>query len=453
MTIGTPPDDIFHNGFWYNRSGQLIANATGSQIPSVSPSTGGLSASLLQIANVCLAGDSIAQQSTTVTGGSYNYNGRGEDIWAMMELGWPWQFEPADNFAVFGSTLDAIIATQLPAILTANATKRYVKCFLSAGTNDTNAGTALATIKDYYTTLFDALLAVGITPVITSIRPRGIDGAMTNAKRQNAELNQWLYEQSIAGRCEYLDVGATYADNAAAFGNALTSMMYDSGTVNLHPNGKGANFAGAVKAAIYRNSGVVPALTFATQQSDVFDRTNNPHGVAFNNANPLLQGGVTAPTGMTTSGGVWSKVNRTLANGQVRSNPTCALAATTVHYLYDDWVATGAWGATQLQPGDIIEGRAMINLAGVTGIKNIQLRLSESDGVTSISHYCSYGTTDDLQLAIPGSKIYYLKTPRVAIRAYGGSGNASIFLRAEVETNGSGAGTYTVYQFEVRKVA
>lgn len=433
-------------------------NLLGSDARSVVQSTAGgeLSSDLVNVRTslaregaVCCMGDSIAAQNTSIVGGTYNYLARGPVAWAMAFLGHPWAFEPSDNYATSGATLNQIISDQLQSVLTASKTRRYIRCFISAGTNDTNAGRSVDDIKKDFLNLFDVLRKNGITPFHTGIRPRGVDVAITNAKKQNIELNQWLYQMSLEGKLEYFNVSETYSDNAAAFGNALTSMMYDSGTNNLHPNCKGAALEGKAIADYFVARGVVPKLRFAIQQSDAFDRTYNPSGVAFASANPLLQGGTTAPTGMTTSGGTWSKVNRTLANGQTRSDASCALAASTVHYLYDDWVGSGAWGATQLQPGDIIEARAKITLASAVAVKNVQIRISESDGTTAL---VSYGLFANESGVLTGDYTLYLKTPRITIRPYSGSGNVSVFARAECETDSGASGTFVVQQLEIRKV-
>lgn len=401
--------------------------------------------------NVCVAGDSIAQQNSNIIGLSVNTLQRGPIAWALSYLGHPWDFQPADNFAVFGSTTDAIIATQLPVLLAAHRTKKYTRCFLSNFTNDTNSGAfTLAQIKSNGMTLFNALRSVGIIPVHTGVRPRGKDVATTPAKQQNADINEWLYGLGQQGIIEYIDVTATYADNSTAFGNVLSTMVYDYATSALHPNGTGANLEGQVIAQWYQARGIAPQLKLATMQNDVFDRVNNQRGVAFGNANPLMQGGTTAPTGMTTSGGTWSKVNRTMPNGQMRSDPTCALAASTTHFLYDDFVASGNWSGTQLATGDIMEGRAKVVITGGVNITSVSLLLVTNDGTTT--NLCNALGADYAPLP-DGNHTLYLKVPRVAIPAYSGTGNASIFMRAIATTGATGAGTFTVQGFEPRKVA
>ncbi|MFM7025406.1 MAG: SGNH/GDSL hydrolase family protein, partial [Limnohabitans sp.] len=397
-----------------------------------------------------IMGDSIAQQNTSVISGTYYTNARGPVMWMLSYLGHPWEFQPSDNYAVAGTTLDVIRANQLPQVLSAHISRRYQRMFISAGTNDTSALRPIADIQADFLALFRALRGAGIIPVHTGIRPRGADAAITAAKQANMRLNEWLYQLSLAGMIEYIPVSEAYADTSTAFGNVVTTLVYDSGSSVLHPNARGAALEGKLMADYYSARGVRPELAFATQQGDAFDRTNNPGGVAFASANPLLIGGTTAPTGMTTSGGTWANVSRTLPNGQTRADRSCALAASTTHYLYDDWTKTGPWLATDLQPGDIIEGRALVILSGAVNVNAVQMRLAENNGGGSLTHYAlANSETANLQ----GDHVLYLRTPRVPVRDYAGSGNASIFARADIVTDAGASGTAIVRAMEVRKVA
>lgn len=399
---------------------------------------------------IAIMGDSIAQQNTSVISGVYYTNARGPVMWMLSYLGHPWDFQPSDNVAVAGTTLDVIIANQLPALLALHQTRRYQRVFISAGTNDTNSARSITDIQADFLTLFRALRAVGIIPVHTGIRPRGIDGAITTAKQANMRLNEWLFLQSLAGLIEFVPVSEVYADTSTAFGNAVAGLMYDGGTSALHPGASGAALEGKALADYYTARGIAPRLAFATQQGDAFDRTNNPAGVAFASANPLLIGGTTTPTGMTTSGGTWSNSSRTLANGQTRADRSCALAASTTHYLYDDWTKTGPWLSTDLQPGDVIEGRALVVLSSAVNVSNVAMRLAENDGATTLTHYALAPPAESANLQ--GAHTLYLRTPKVTVRDYAGSGNVSIFARADIVTAAGASGTAIVRAMEVRKV-
>lgn len=415
--------------------------------------------------NVAILGDSIAQQNTNAIGTPYpsnNYLQRGPVAWALCYLGWPWETQPTDNFAVFGSTMDIILANQVPVLLEAHKTRKYTRVFISSGTNDTNSGLfTLDQVKANFLAIFKILRDNNIIPVHTGIRPRGQDTSGTYpsaspAKLQNVAINEWLYQQHLLGLVEYIPVSEIYADNSTAYGNVLSTLVYDS---VLHPNGRGASLEGQAIANYYTSIGVQPQLKFATQQNDVFDRTNNITGVAYNLANPLLQGSVSAgalgvaPTGMTVSGtgSTWSKVSRTLPNGQSRSDASCALAPLTLHYLYDDWLEVSGqpWAATKIQPGDVLEARAKVVITSGVNIGNVSLLASITDGAAGVAHTCLF--TDSSSIP-DGTYTLYLKTPRFIVPPYSGSGQQSIFTRAVCSTLATASGTFTVQAMEVRKV-
>lgn len=397
--------------------------------------------------NIAIAGDSIAAQNSTIITGAYSTMARGPVMWMLSKLGHSWDYQPTDNFSVGGVGSAGLLNDQLPLLLAAHRTRRYTRVFLSVGTNDTQNLVPVADIKRDLLLAFQALRGAGIIPVHTGIRPRGVDAAITTAKKQNTQLNEWLYQLSLTGQIEYIPVAEVYADTSTAFGNTVAALMYDG---LLHPNARGAALEGAFMADYYISRGVRPGIVFATQQSDAFDRSDNPRGVAFAAANPLLIGGTTQPTGMTTVGGAWSNVGRTLANGQTRADRTCVLAPSTAHYLNDDWVKVGPWLATDLQPGDIIEARALVILAGAVDVQSVTLRLDENDGSGNKTHW-ALSSSESANLV--GDHVLYLKTPMATVREYFGSGNASIFARPTITTGASGSGTAIVRALEVRKVA
>lgn len=404
------------------------------------------------VAAVAVVGDSIAALNSNSAGGTTNYLARGWLPWANARLGQPWDFEHSDNLAVNGTTMDVILANQMPALRTAFATRKYQKVFCSFGTNDSNAGTTLANMKIMATAIFQYIRDLGAMPAHIGVLPRGADGALTAAKRRNIAFNRWLQQQAAAGLIEYIPLAETFADNSTAFGNSIQAFMQtEAGNPWLHMNALGARHASKVIADYYTARGVGVQQPMTTQQADQFDRTDNPAGVAFLNANPLMQGGTTAPTGMTTSGGTWSKVNRTLANGQVRSDPQCVLAASTTHRLYDDWTKTGNWLATELQPNDELEGRATIVLTNFVNITEISIELSENNGGGALNHYGLF-TAESIAWTDTGTVTLYLKTPRVRVRDYAGSGNVAVFLRINVVTGSGASGTLQVLDFGHRKV-
>lgn len=397
------------------------------------------------IARIALMGDSIAAQNTDYASVK---RANGPISWMLARLGQPWYLPRANNFAVGGTTCEVIRANQLPLVLSAHAASPMQRVFMSCGTNDTNTGRSLSAIKDDMAAMFDALLDAGITPVHHGILPRGNDGSLTNAKRQNMHLNEWLeWYAYTRGGLEFIDCSLAIANNASAFGNALTSLT--DGT-QLHPLDNGAFFMSEIMANYYRAKGIAPQIRFAANQADQYDATHNPWGVVFDSPNPLLQGGATAPTGMTCTGGTWACSTRTLSNGQTKPQINCTLAASTTHFIYDDAVATGGWDTENVREGDWLYGVCELELVNVTNLTSCALELVENNGVnTTTAADLSAGSG---AIGATGSSLtLYTMTPPIQMRAYGGSGNASAFLRQRI-INGSGeTGTVRIKGFEMRK--
>ena len=389
-------------------------------------------------------GDSIMGQNYGPTGKS----AAGCLNWLQALLGQPWSMTAADNFAVAGTLSSVVRAVQLPNVIASSAIVPIQRAFISSGTNDTNAGRPLADIKSDLSAIIDTLLNAGIIPVHIGILPRGNDGAVTAAKLQNMQLNEWLENYAYTqGGLEFIDCSLAIANNATAFGNALVALT--DGTI-LHPNDAGAYYIGNTLASYYRAKGVAPAIRFAASQADIFNATNNPSGVVFDNPNPLLQGGTTAPTNMTTSGGVWAMGTRTLPNGQTKPQAVCTLAANTTHFLYADALATGRWDTENIREGDLVYGVCELELVNVTSLQGCELTLVESDGVTQTSSGDLVATAGSIG-ATGSSVTLFTQTPLHRIRPYGGSGSASVFLRQRISTGVGEVGTVRIKGFEMRK--
>jgi lysophospholipase L1-like esterase len=436
----------FNNGFIQSGDGNIsepfVLGRAGQSVQ-----VGGYFAPPIEPRNICILGDSTAVRNSTIVPGSYiAYENNGPMAWASCFLGWCWDWEPSDNFAVSGYTTANVIDKELPLMLAAHATRRYERAFISVGTNDTYGGATIAQVKSNLMTLFNTLRSVGIIPVHLGIKPRGADATMIGYKQNNMAINEWLYSLSITGLIEYIDNNEAYADNSTAFGNSLTSLMPD----NLHQNNAGAQLEGKLIADYYKAKGYVPNIKYATSQADKFDRANNPNGILFNNANPLLQGGTTAPTNMITQGGTWSKVSRTLPNGQTRSDPTvAALLNSTLHQLYAFRVASANWLSTDPQPGEIIQSRSKIVVVGGANISSNQLSITENNGSGNFLSYCLRMGTSPVPLLV-GDYTLYLKTPKIAIRDYAGSGVCSIYSNQELSTLTSATGAFTIQAHEPR---
>lgn len=427
------------------------AQSGGSQAATVQRNSGGAATNggrlIRYRPRIALLGDSIMGQ-TTDYGSKRNANGAVS--WMLARLGQPWYLPTTHNFAVAGTTVDVMLANQLPALLSAHGGAPISRCFISAGTNDTNAGRPMSAIRDDLMRLFETLLDAGITPVHHGILPRGLDGAMTNAKRQNLQLNEWLqWYAYTAGGLEFIDCGLTVADNSSAFGNALAALTDGS---RLHPLDNGAFFMGQRMASYYQAKGIAPAVRFASSQADQFDATNNPTGVIFDNPNPLLQGGTTAPTDMTTSGGTWSMVTQTLPNGQTKPMAQCTLAASTAHFLYDDALgpASAQWTGARIATGDLVYAVAEIELVNCVSIKAVELRLAENNGAGALT-LGDLAEASGATFATGSSLTLFTMTPPVRVRAYAGSGQPSVFVQQRIVTGAGETGSARIKGFELRK--
>jgi len=412
---------------------------------------------------VAILGDSIAYNNSyvdlTQAYPNPRYEAAGFFVAAFCYLGWPWDFQPSDNFAANAATSDIVISTQITPLLTAHKARKYTRCFISLGTNDTSTlgnldFTATTTrLMSIFTTLNNA----GILPVHPGIMPRGVDASIQPYKQINQRINEWLYQLSLTGFIEYIPCAEMWADNTTAFGNILPSICTDIGTLNLHPNRLGAMIVGKYIADWYANKGIASAteqgVSFAKQQNDYFDRVNNKFGVF--GTNPLLQGGTTAPTGFTTAGGTWSKVNRAaLANGNIRSDPTCVLAASTTHTLGFVWFAALDWALSELQPGDVTESRCKVLVTGGVNITSIDLRVTNRDSSGNIQQTWCLRSGSIPGNMPDGSYTLYLKTPKYTILPKGnGTQNAYYFLDLTIITAAGGSGTVSVQGFESRIVA
>jgi hypothetical protein len=416
--------------------------------------------------NICIAGDSIGEmQSNMNIAGGKVFFARGWVNWMQSFLGFPWEFEPEDNFAISGASFLSTLQQQIPVLLAAHTVKRYTRCFVSCGTNDTVNGATydnftLQQIKTHALAVFQTLRNAGIIPVYTGVPARGADADAQRYKAWAANLNEWFYQLGQSGLIEYVPrVQQVFADPNSPYGNSAAGMAYD----NTHPSMPGGMLAGWELAEHFRLRGVGPNMRFATVANDVFDRTDNPTGSLF--ANPVLAGtagsGATiAPTGYTTSigtgSGAWSKVARALPNGTSRSDPRCTFGGAGVNMLISPNMlgpANGGWLAdgSKLLPGDVIETRSKVVVAGASNLREVQLRLVESNGVAAAAHYGL--NSQDTSLAMPMSDFtIYLKSPRVKVRDYGGSGQVLMYSRLEMTTIGTSAGTADVQAFEVRKV-
>jgi hypothetical protein len=442
-------------------SGTVTYTTTGNHIvrSTTNPNTGGLrfpisgnTVSMLKSPRkAALLGDSIVAQNLEVSGGGSYYRGKGYLSWALARLGWPWDLQWSDQYAVGGTTIEVMLADQLPLLKSGHALYDYDRCFISCGTNDSNGGATISKMIEDASRLIGEIGALGITPVHIGILPRGTAGGMTDAKRKNVRFNDWLANYAAkTGNLEFIQSACeSVANNADANGYILASMSADA----LHPNDLGGFCIGEAMYQYYAGMGLPSALQFAQSQADQYDATYNTSGVVFASPNPIMLGGTTAPTGMSSAGTnyTWAVGTRTLFNGQTKPVVGCTIAgATTNGYLYDDISAAGGWDTEAIQEGDQVYAQAIVEITTAgAGILPF-LTIAESDGVSSSESGCLKKSTADVG-TLPTGTILTLRTPNHTVKPYAGSGNASLFAKLNI-TSPAAAGAISVRAFEMRKV-
>jgi lysophospholipase L1-like esterase len=387
----------------------------------------------------------------------------------LVRAGWPAWHGPADNFATAGSTTADMLAPggQVEALIAAHKVTPYERAFVCVGTNDTNGGASFNTVVSNLALIFDILSKAGIVPVYIGILPRGADGAITAAKRKNLAINSWAAEYAAKKWfVEYIDCGEYLADNSNSASNIIPALAYD--VPGLHPSDLGAELMGEALLEYYGGAGVedaaktcrlIPQWRQISRRGDAYNAADNPFGVCFEGANPLMTGTAgsllggatgTAPDGMSVSAGAWSAGTQNLPNGQSIPSAVCVLSASATHFLYDDATASGAWASEGPIPGDVIVALAKVKLTNTTNITNLRLQLVEDNGSGSFSTECLNPGTPAKLADISGSKIFYLITPAITVRPYAGSGAAALYVRLYCTTL-SGGGTMEVLSFEMRK--
>lgn len=438
-----------------------VAKQTIPVMAEVNPLTGGLGFSLpdggylpaSKMRTACLLGDSIAAQNLTgvpqSAGTGVSYPGGSWLAWAQARLGWLWDVQYPDNFAVGGVNCSVMRNTQLPLALAAHRTRQYDRAFISGGTNDLFGSRTLQQTIDDLQYVFIALANNGIIPVYIGVLPRNRTGGVLPGHKKAAALNAWAAMfAATTGLVEYIPCHECVADNSTADGYILAAASSD----NLHPGDWGAYQIGEQLYSYYKNSGLRSILRFAESPLDNYDATDNRRGVCFELPNAYLLGGPQYPTHMSVAGAncTWATGTRPLDNGQTKPVVNCTITGATSGFLYDDSTASAAWLASDtIAEGDVIYAQAQV--AVTTGGAGIlpSLFLNENNGANSCSAGCLLRGNADIP-AMPDGTILTLRTPNITVRPYGGSGSAAVFAHLRTYSSGA-AGVLQIRSFEMRK--
>ena len=443
----------------------------GKYVTATKDSTGnvvGLSAgsealpiSMLRPNKIASLGDSIATKNCQQLSYGTFYQPNSWLTWAQMRLGWSWEHQLDDNYAVSGKTTAQVISEQLPLLRAVQGSKQYQRAFISSGTNEVSTDSVASMIENF-SRLLGEVADMGIIPVHIGLLPSGTAGGMTDAKRKALRMNDWLANYAAkTGALEFIPgIYESVTDNSAGNGYWLSTMTADG----IHPNTLGAWAIGEAIYNYYAGRGLPSALNFAQSQADIWDATYNKSGHIFASANPLLLGGTSAPTGMSTNGGtgpyvVSSKGTRTLVNGQTRATVDFAVTNSsggtlTNGFLSDTLSATEGWDASErIQEGDVVYGQAIaeITSGSIAGLLPY-LQIFENDGTDEDIGGCAlFNSTGEIGAYANGT-ILTLRTPNMTVRPYSGSGTAKCYMRAYVRAPDGTSAVVKWRAFEFRKV-
>lgn len=308
-------------------------------------------------------GDSISANGYTAPSGSADkiWNpDRDYLMWAcMLSMG---RLIYGGAAATGGFRTDQIIATHLPTVLAAKPTF----CVVHAGTNDIGTHTTAVTIANLKT-IFDRLLAAGITPIATTMLP----------KETNKGSNREALDTMSAFVTRYADkLGFPRVDWTTPFISTAGGWAgYTSPTPgpynydDVHPDGGGAKIMGQALA-----DALVPRLT--TRPESLATNTNYLSDFTLTRVNGLLLTDANAD-------GVADQVTATTAAGAVYT-----LTAMTSDEGKGNWqnlerTSTGSptveTTSLTVAPGDLITFSCKVKTSGMkAGAATWHLRLTTS---------------------------------------------------------------------------
>lgn len=296
-----------------------VPNGGGGLVPNAAPPAKypvGTSAKRL-----CLLGDSMISQSDQIVSPNYTAGSLGgPGTWLNLYTDFrAWRSPQTNNFAVSGLTLAQVAAT-VPSAIAAGCNIVHTE----GGSNDVASNATCAAMNATLASMFNQLLAAGITIIDTTIIPRS-GGSIFTASQIAVTLcsNQWRREfargfspNQSAGY--YLaDLDPIFVDPTSTTWAVLANYLYD----NVHPSAIGSS-AWAAAVAPFINA-LIPAwllpepsnCTTGPICSDIWDATNNPRGNLL--SNPALAGTAGAITGCsgTFATGIGGSASTFAANG------------------------------------------------------------------------------------------------------------------------------------------
>lgn len=468
----TDPNDIYHNGVFYNRNGNGgvagYAMDTNGNVVGFNGSANTLAFDPAYGVICAAFGDSITAQNTNLSGTvSYMYS-NGYMTWASILSGGKIFFSAALNYGVAGDTTTLMVARLATSIASAKALgARFV--VILAGTNDNYGGVTYAQTIANLANIYGAWLGAGITPIIIPITPRAKDaasGSMLTADRQKMQrVITWQ-----RGYCRdnpsvlIADATLNITDHSVTNGDPIGALLANSTastTDGLHLAARGSFWTGKaiVDAVQYYLRGISQMIW---SQADTHDITNNPTGNLL--ANGFMTGtGGTPGTGASGSLAtsftfrrqagstitvVGSKGTTATANGSTYPNQRIAVAgagsgaATETAQVYQQVFPSG----TTYAVGDTVYAECAISVSGVTAatLKSIYLKCQDDGFDARIGQISGPGYLPDQSWS------GVLRTPSFVIKA--GTTAITTSLNADLDGTIACGVTIDIERITTRKV-
>jgi hypothetical protein len=398
---------------------------------------------------VALLGDSIPfGNSFASSPTNIKLYGKGYGNWAAFMGRQRWTFDHEDNFGVAGDNTNDVVKRIDAALKATSAGTIILDCLTNDGPNGLN----LATSKANYQLLVAKILEAGRVCVCITPRPRDITSAgltMTAAQYRDhlARRDFVLGLHNPASGIYVVDMWRYLADPASTNGAFRAAFSYDG----THPSVLGGYWGGKALAELLgvgRGAGLFPFRdVLPGQNSDVFNATY-PRGCL--NSNPMMQGGATAATGYTVSGGsgvtaTGSKVSP--AGGRTDIQQIVLGGNATANADVFDFYQTIS--AANLAVGDVVEAFAEVEYDSLSGLSAHGLALVDTGNFANLVGFLADSTDiNAMPFVLPEAVSGVMRTPKFTLP----STTLRLGMRGRAINGQPVAGTYRIGAMAVRKV-
>jgi lysophospholipase L1-like esterase len=418
------------------------------------------------------AGDSImAVRNTADTSILVTNYSRSIATWLQFLSNRSVEFPKSMMFGVSGDT-STMLASRWDTVLAARP--GFILGLI--GTNDINSSfgdSVVETFKNNMTVMTNACAQKNIPLFWINVLARSLS---TPANDEHAKtlfrMQDWLNKQKVNWRLKnvfVLDVNNIWADPVSATGAPKTGYAYDS---VLHPSSFGAyQIANAILPVIQSLYPPVDSVGFYNNR-DVYS-TTNPTGNLL--ANGMLTGsggsyggglaGVTGtiPTGMSITGFAAAGGNitgasvnitdTTMSNGIPGKRIVISGTATSSGVgagAIVQFVMQATSPSTNINPGDILEARAKLEVTSQTNMSGFKAKLGSTESSVIYNHYDLYDPLSDL---CPTTFNGTWATPPRTITAAPTAVDFSIFIPVlHPLTAGTIAADFKISQASIRKI-